>query len=176
MKFNMKPIIIFSLFLLSMGVSAQQEKGDFQIQAQMNFTSVSTSGTATSLGMIMFNVSRFFTKNIEAGISPQIMIIKNAGSTRLALFSNYSFLTKDAKLVPYAGAQILISAQKQPEVGANAQITYANKTTVGFGLRGGARYFVTERINIDAGPNLSFSNKTTTFVFNIGVGVILGKR
>jgi hypothetical protein len=177
MKHCFKFIVFACLITSSATLSAQQEKGDFQLQAQISINTSFANGNSSTMGTVLFNVSRFFTKNIEAGISPMIMFGEDFGSTRLAVFSNYSFLTGDGKFVPYAGAQLMVNANKSTTIDpVTFQETSSIDTEVGVGIRGGVRYFITEKVNIDAGPNLSVTNKSTLLIFNVGLGVLIGKR
>ncbi|MBS1486657.1 MAG: outer membrane beta-barrel protein [Bacteroidetes bacterium] len=170
-----KTVLFLMMTVAAMATYAQQQKGDFQLQGQISYNSVTDNGTTTSYGLVQLNVSRFFTDRIEAGVAPILFLNKDAGFSRFAFFGNYSFLTQNAKLVPYAGLQIMLTSQKSISVDANGNITSGTETTTGFGLRGGLRYFITEKVNIDVGPNITF-DKTSTFIFNVGVGVILGKH
>jgi hypothetical protein len=68
----------------------------------------------------------------------------------------------DAKMVPYAGVQVLIY---------NLGSDFGSQT--GFGLKGGLRYFISEKVNVDVGPNITFLDGETLFYFNAGLGFIL---
>lgn len=152
---------IFTMAVLTMLFSsplvAQQQKGDFQLQAQGSYYSIA----GFDGGYIYLNASKFVTQNIEVGASP-IISISTATTLNLAFFGNYSFVTKDAKLVPYAGVQLQLY---------NLGSEFGSQT--GFGFRGGIRYFISEHVNIDVGPNITFMEGTTLFYFNAGLGFIL---
>lgn len=169
--------ILFVLLLTAVAVFAQQQKGDFQVQTQFSYTNMSAtvggSSFSISMGQLYGSVSKFVTDKVEVGVSP-ILSITSAGnfsrtSLKLSLFSNYSFLTENAKLVPYAGASLIM------DTGGIDINTGAEKTTASFGLRGGLRYFVTERINIDVGPSYYFGS-FNTFIMNAGLGYLFGKH
>ncbi|HCW05879.1 MAG TPA: hypothetical protein DGG95_00745, partial [Cytophagales bacterium] len=113
---------------------------------------------------------------IEAGIAPLLMLNKDFSMNQTQFFANYSFLTSDAKFVPYAGAHIQLSALKVQSVDPlTGNSTSTTKTSVGFGFRAGIRYFLTENVNIDVGPRISFGDQSS-FIFAAGVGVIIGKH
>ncbi|NOT76548.1 MAG: hypothetical protein HOP08_16590 [Cyclobacteriaceae bacterium] len=156
----MKKLLFLILFTgVISAASAQQQEGDFQIQAQATYF----SAAGTSGGFLYLNASKFLTQNIELGVSP-IISFGDGASVNLSLFGNYNFLTSDAKFVPYAGVQILIY-----NLGGKESLT-------GFGLKGGLRYFITERVNVDVGPNVTFLAGTTVFIFNAGLGFIIGRK
>lgn len=154
---------------LSMG---QQQAGDFQLQAQASYFSNSFAGQSFSSGSLYFNASRFFTDNIEAGLSPFIMF-SDQTTVNLSFFGNYSFLLENAQLVPYGGVQVMLY-----NLGSDPDFSQT-----GFGFKAGIRYFVTENVNIDVGPNLAFlsapsgfSEGSTLFQFTAGLGYIFGAR
>lgn len=156
----MKKLLILSAFVLTSAAAlAQQQKGDFQIQAQAAYYNVS----GFDFGNIYFSGSRFVTDNVEVGVSPNITI-STVTSVNMTVFGNYSFLTADAKMVPYAGAGITFY-----DLGSDNALT-------GFTLKGGIRYFVTEHVNIDVGPNLVLLEGANLFILNAGLGYIFGKR
>src|ERR1041385_5340454 len=162
----MKNFLLLLLFILSAtAIHAQQKKGDIQFQGQTSYNSVTVSGTTTSFALIQLSGSYFFTDQIEGGVSPLMMLNKDFAMSQLQFFANYSFITSDAKFVPYAGAQIQTNSLK---------FAGETRSSVGFGIRGGIRYFITENVNIDVGPRLSFGDQTT-FIFAAGIGVLIGK-
>jgi hypothetical protein len=150
-------VITLLTMLVSLPMLAQQEKGDFQLQAQGSYYSIA----GFDGGYIYLNASKFVTQNIEVGASP-IISISTETTLNLAFFGNYSFVTKDAKLVPYVGAQLQLY---------NLGSEFGSQT--GFGFRGGIRYFISEHVNIDVGPNITFLEGTSLFYFNAGLGFIL---
>src|SRR5438105_4979828 len=98
----------FFTLLLFTGIisaaSAQQQAGDYQVQAQFSYYSISGFNTGT----LYFNASKFITQNFEIGVSPQI-VFSTEDIFNLSFYSNYNFLTKDAKMVPYLGAQVFLN-------------------------------------------------------------------
>ncbi len=151
---NLHALIVF--FLATGAAFAQQEKGDMQIQAQGAYYNIAGSDNGT----IFLNVSRFITNNVEIGISPVITFTPVTTSVNLALFGKYSFLTPDAKLVPYVGAGVSIF---------NLGEDFAS---TGFTISGGTRYFLTEKVNIDLSANMAFTEGTSSFIVLAGLGYI----
>ncbi len=190
----MKKIITILAFCGSLSVYAQQEKGDLAIQFSGNYYSQRIkfgNETERSLnGNIYVKIGKFFTPNLELGVKPNIRfylesefeIVDGKGSEKkkfatdigFGLYGTYSFLTADGKFMPYAGAELnYVPIQKE--------------ATINLGPYAGIKYFVTERINIDA--NLIFLlNLGSTyeqprdfyeigplFTYNVGIGVIIGR-
>lgn len=183
----------------SFAASAQQEQGDLSIQFSGNFTSqtieyrdFNNDGFKTKLvsGNIYVKIGKFFTPNIEMGVKPNIYFSpKITANTRepgkpkttlkttvgFGLYGTYSFLTADAKFMPYGGAEV-------------NYIPVGSEATVNLGPYVGVKYFVTETINIDANINYLVNLASTygnevrgldispLLQFNLGIGVIIGKR
>ncbi len=167
-----KPLFSLVLLISAATAFAQQQKGDFQLQAQAAYFSNSFAGQSFSAGSLYFNASRFVTDKIEVGISPYF-IFSDITTVNLSFFANYSFLTENAKMVPYAGVQLLFY-----NLGSDPDFSQT-----GFGFKGGLRYFVSERVNIDVGPNISFlsapeglTEGSTLFQFTAGLGYIFGRN
>jgi hypothetical protein len=171
--FLMKKLFFLTILLASvMPAFGQQEAGDFQVQAQASYYSNSFAGQTFSAGSIYFNASRFFTDNIEVGVSP-FFNFGDQTTVNLSFFGNYSFLLDNAMLVPYGGVQVMFY-----NLGSDPDFSQT-----GFGLKAGLRYFVTENVNIDVGPNIIFlsapagySEGSTLFQFTAGLGYIFGNR
>ncbi len=156
----MKKLLILTAFVISASAAvAQQQKGDYQIQAQAAYYNVS----GFDFGNIYFSGSKFVTDRVEIGVSPNITI-STVTSVNMTVFANYSFLSGDGKMVPYAGGGITFY-----DLGGDGALT-------GITLKGGIRYFVTERVNIDVGPNLVLLEGANLFILNAGLGYIFGSR
>jgi hypothetical protein len=172
----MKKSLALALLILTTGTVAysQQDKGDVNVA----FSGTYTSNKLYSFGQIFIKGGYFVTKNIEAGIKPQFLFGDGFSGSGVGLYGTYNFLTKDAKLVPYAGLEINHSSLKS---GGGGEESGKMKQT-NMGLYGGSKYFITESLNVDAGLNLSFnlaSNPSemdlgTIFQFQVGVGFIVG--
>jgi len=153
----MKKFLFIAFLLAAVSTAiAQQQKGDMQIQAQAAYIDVAGSGSGT----VYLNMSRFVADNIELGATPIVTFSSAVTTLNLSLFGKYSFLTADAKLVPYVGAGV----------------TFIDLTgdygTTGFTLTGGTRYFITEQVNIDLGANLIFVEGENAFLLLAGLGYI----
>jgi hypothetical protein len=171
----MKKSLVVALLILVAGTTAysQQDKGDVNV----TFSGTYTSNKLYSFGQIFIKGGYFVTKNIEAGIKPQLLFGDGFSGTGVGLYGTYNFLTKDAKLVPYAGAEINHSSLKSGGGEESGKMKQTN-----MGLYGGSKYFITESLNVDAGMNFSFnlaSNPSEMdlgmiFQFQVGVGFIVG--
>jgi hypothetical protein len=167
----MKKILLAGMVVcMSVASFAQQKKGDINV----TFSGTYTSNKAFSFGQIFAKGGYFITDHVEAGLKPQIMFGDGFSGFGLGAYSTYNFLTKDAKLVPYAGAELNYSSLSAG--GEDAKLTQTN-----MGLYGGSKYFITENLNVDAGLNLSFNlgsnpdtDLGTIFQFQVGVGFIIG--
>jgi len=188
-----KLLLIIASSIVAFTVHAQQEKGDLSLQFSGNYYSQTVNYGSTeiksSAGNIYMKVGKFFTQNVEMGVKPNVSFFPEVDSkivdgkiettqklktnVGFGIYGTYSFLTADAKMMPYAGAEI-------------SYVPSGEESTVNLGPYAGLKYFVTERINIDANTsyliNLGSSYEDQgdlsiggLFTFNIGVGVILGK-
>ncbi len=165
----MKKLILF-VFALTVSTVAfsQVEKGDITGTANVSFSSFKPEG-GDALKMALFNIRAgyFVTNNIEAGLTLQITNAAETTSTGIGPYAVYNFLTADAKLLPYIGANFLNYNSGIEGVDAINQL----------GGFGGAKYFITEAVNIDASLNYTtwlgdFSG--SSFTFNLGIGLNLG--
>jgi outer membrane protein W len=189
----MKKFVTILAILTSFSVYAQQEKGDLAIQFSGNYYSQKVKFAditeRTLNGNIYVKIGKYFTQNLEIGLKPAVtfklqkeyelannkLTIKDKFITNVGfgIYGTYSFLTANGKFLPYGGAEI-------------NYVPVEKDATVNLGPYAGAKYFVTERINIDG--NLSWLMNlgstyaesrdydiTPLFTCNIGIGVILGK-
>ncbi|MCU0418684.1 MAG: hypothetical protein MUC38_03420 [Cyclobacteriaceae bacterium] len=166
--------ILTIILCLTAGSAAwsQVEKGDFSLTVNGSY---SKTGDVASLGLINAKLGRFVTKNVELGIKPQFMFSKGFNGTGMGVYSTYNFLTKDGKLLPYAGVELNFQNQSFDE-GDDVDQT-------DLGLYAGTKLFLNEKINVDFGLNIlsNMSNSAdadlgTMVMFNIGIGFILGKK
>jgi hypothetical protein len=142
-------------------VSAQVEKGD--LTATTNLTFISMDGT--SFGLFFLKGGYFVSDHVEVGSSLQLMFAPGETGVGIGPYGTYNFLTQDAKLLPYVGAQLSILSLYGMNVNS-------------FGVYGGSKYFLTEAVNVDAGIVLAQGfGDVDGFVFtaSIGIGVVLGK-
>jgi hypothetical protein len=183
----MKKLITVIAILTSSACFAQQEKGDLSIQFSGNYYSQKITYTGGQIKMTYGNIyvkfGQFFTPNIELGVKPNVSFFlqpdpndskkqKLKSNFGFGLYGTYSFLTSDAKMIPYAGGEI-------------NYVPVGKESTVNVGPYLGLKYFIKENINVDANMDYSFNvgssfrNEGAKYsgllMFNIGVGVILGK-
>ena len=192
----MKNILTLLAVVASLSVFAQQQKGDLSVQFSGIYLSQKTKYTTytdkSGYGNINVKIGKFFTDNLELGVKPFVTFslqteapVTSGSDVKAAktefearpgfgLYGAYSFLMPDAKFLLYAGAEI-----NYTPVGEEA--------TINLGPYGGAKYFITERVNLDANMSWLINLGSTytlpkgdydirpMFNFNIGVGVLLGK-
>lgn len=163
----MNKLFVFTLVLISTISFSQVEQGD----KNLTFGGTYTGSDGFKSGVIYGKFGYYFTQNIEAGIQPTILL-GDAGGFGLGLYGTYNFLLADAKLLPYAGVKL-------DYFSLSGDFSF-NQTD--FGGYVGAKYFLSETINIDANfsvsPNLANSEDFdlgTTVRFTVGVGFILGR-
>jgi hypothetical protein len=167
----MKKNLVVILVAISSAAFGQQKKGDINV----TFSGTYTGNKQFSIGQVFAKGGYFITDHIEAGLKPQFMFGDGFSGGGLGVYSTYNFLTKDAKLVPYAGAELNYSSISAGG-GDSGKISQTN-----FGVYGGSKYFITENLNVDAGLNFSFNLASdpdidlgTIFQFQVGVGFIIG--
>lgn len=191
----MKRFILLTVIALTLSITtkAQQEKGDIAIQFSGNFYTQSIDFGTTKekfySGNIYVKLGKFFTPNIELGVKPNVSISprfeskivkgeiqttkKLGADVGFGLYGTYSFLTADAKMMPYAGAEVSYAPT-------------GDESTINLGPYAGVKYFLTEKINIDANASYlinlgsTYGNQSDTDIgglltINLGIGVILGK-
>jgi outer membrane protein W len=192
----MKNILTLLAVTASLSLYAQQQKGDLSLQFSGNYFSqtirYSNYKFKFGAGNVGFKIGKFFTDNLELGVKPNLTFLiiteppvttgsdqKEAKTTfnsnvGFGLYGAYSFITPSGKLLPYCGAEINYTPSGE-------------EATINLGPYLGAKYFLTERVNIDA--NLSwlinlgssyeeakgFYDISPQWNVNIGVGVLLGK-
>ncbi len=192
----MKNIFTLCALVVSLGAFAQQQKGDLSIQFSGNYYQqrvvLDNKNYRFGLGNIYLKVGKYFTDNVEMGLKPnaafalsteektsksgEVTSTKSKLTTSLGfgIYGTYSFLTANGKFLPYAGAELAYAPIEKEKV-------------INLGPYAGVKYFVSERINVDA--NLSWlMNLGSTYEeprdaylvkpmwnFNIGIGVLIGK-
>lgn len=167
-----KALIVFAtMVLLSSASFAQQEKGDISLTFGGSYTKTDFMG----MGTLFAKGGYLVTDNIEVGARPQLMLAEGVSSITMGLYGTYNFLTSDGKLVPYAGGELTLNSISGDNFDALSRTD--------FGLYGGAKYFLNESVNIDAGLNYSFNLSNNygegadiggIFLFQFGVGFIIG--
>lgn len=181
-------VLLFATVLIS---NAQVQQGDSNI----GFNTTLSTQTGVDEGITSFSLlvsyEIFVTDNLSLGAGPQISVFGISGttstSTGINLFSNYNFLTSGGVALPYAGAVLSING-----LVTSSDTFESTLTNVGFGIKGGVKIFLTERINLDT--NLSYTSTLGTsrtvdgnsidgadpeggyLQLFAGIGIILGKR
>lgn len=151
------------LAVLAVPALSQQQKGDVELQFQgYYFTTVGTEFTFGS-GTLSGKIGPYITDNLQVGIGPTLTIttstdysmdpitfaVKSESKTTTTFGSTaffvYSFLTRNAKLVPYIGAQYF----KQDFSDSD------DKGSVGVNL--GAKYYFAKKAAFDVSGNYLFT-------------------
>lgn len=197
-----KQMISFFSFVLFICVAteicAQVQRGDMNVGFSSSVTT--QSGSLRNMNITgLLSAERYLTNSVSVGLAPLLSIITSEGSLTsvygLNIFGNYNFLTKGAKFLPYVGLlgsinQSISNLDSRADQNGN-QIVQSGNTTVSFygmGAKAGTKYFLTERINLDAninyatnlsskinGEQLSFGEGGQIQLF-FGLGVILGRK
>lgn len=186
----MKKSLFFIAIVISTVSFAQQQQGDLAIQFSGNYASQKVTFGDEEFkyyaGNIYVKMGKFFTQNLELGVKPNVSFfpkdeVDDEGKTKrkldanfgFGIYGNYSYLTADAKFMPYGGAEI-------------SYVPSGNESTVNLGPYIGVKYFITEKINLDLNGSWLFGLGSTygksddlkiggLFNLNLGIGVILGK-
>lgn len=189
----MKKLCVIVAFLAFITANAQQQQGDIAIQFSGNYYSQKVTFNDTDIksfgGNIYVKLGKYFTQNLELGVKPNIGFFPKTetetvgGETKFkqkldanfgfGLYGTYSFLTADAKMMPYGGAEI-------------SYVPSGDESTVNLGPYAGVKYFLSEKINLDAnlsyllGLGSTYGSSDDVKIggllnFNLGIGVILGK-
>jgi outer membrane protein W len=189
----MKKVYVLILSLASFTTYAQQQAGDLSIQFSGNYTSssIEVAGRKTKFyaGNVYVKVGKFFTPNLELGLKPVLYFSpdvkinpKDANDIKyklktdfgMGLYGTYAFLLPGGKFMPYGGAELNYKPQ-------------GDDATLNLGPYAGVKYFLTEKINIDANINYLITLASTygndlqnvkispTLQFNIGIGVLISK-
>ena len=157
----MKKILLVGFLLISGVAFSQVEKGDVNVTGTLSYINLDGEG----LGIFQAKGGYFFSQNIEAGTALQLFFTGGETGVNFGPYATYNFLTQDARLLPYAGVQLSF-------------FSIAGVNMNSGGIYGGAKYFITEAINVDGSMSLQqgFGDYDgTTFTFNVGLGFILGK-
>lgn len=155
-------LVAFAIVAISTSAFSQVEKGDFNISGSLSYSKYED---IDAMGQFDAKGGYYFTQNVEAGTTLQLLFAGGETGVGIGPYAAYNFLTQDAKLLPYVGANLLL-------------FSFADMNINSIGINGGTRYFITEAINIDGGISLQkgFGDfDGTLFTARIGIGFILGK-
>jgi hypothetical protein len=157
MRFAHNGLVVIVLMLICASAFAQQQRGDVELQFQgMYFTTVGSDFTFGQ-GTISAKIGPYITDNLQVGIGPTLSITtttdfsvgpaptftltedtKTTTTFGSTAFLVYSFLMRNAKAVPYLGAQYFkqdfSDSDDKGSVGINAGLKYyfAKKTAIDF--------------------------------------------
>lgn len=153
-------LFAFAIVVTSTAAFSQVEKGDINISGSLSFQKLSDMD---GFGIFEAKGGYFFTQNVEAGTTFNVMF-GPITVTGIGPYASYNFLTEDAKLLPYAGANLSF-------------LFGEGFSSTAIGVNGGAKYFLTETVNVDAGLSLQqgFGDLDgAVFIMRVGIGFILG--
>ena len=144
------------LIILAVPAYSQQQRGDVELQFQGSYFTTVGSDVAFGSGRIAAKIGPYITDNLQVGIGPTLTIttttIQTFNPVTLEFDENtetettfgstaffvYSFLARNAKAVPYIGAQYFKQdfndSDDKGSVGINAGLKYffAKKAAVDF--------------------------------------------
>lgn len=157
----MKKILLFGVVLFACTAAfSQVEKGDINLSGSLSFTKISD---LDGMGNFEAKGGYYFSQNLEFGGNLNITFGETP-VTGIGPYATYNFLTQDAKLLPYAGANLLF-------------LFSDNVNATALGVNGGAKYFLNESVNVDAGISFlqGFGDiDGSLFIMRVGIGFILG--
>jgi hypothetical protein len=151
------------LAVLAVPALSQQQKGDVELQFQgYYFTTVGTESSIGS-GTLSAKIGPYITNNLQVGIGPTLTVTtvpefsidpvtlqtktesKTTTTFGSTAFFVYSFLTRNAKLVPYFGAQYF--KQDFSDSDDNGSV----------GVNLGAKYYFAKKAAFDVSGNYLFT-------------------
>ncbi len=151
------------LALIAAPALSQQQKGDVELQFQGYYFTTVGSDMTFGMGTITGKIGPYLTDNLQIGIGPTlsittmtsvdyqvgppptytpIMKVETKTTTTIGstAFFVYSFLTRNAKLVPYFGAQYFkqdfSDSDDKGSVGVNLGVKYYFAKKAAFDLSG----------------------------------------
>jgi hypothetical protein len=189
---NFFSLLLTCVLLVSFGPQtfSQVEKGDANIGFNTQLSSLVGVDATNASGSIYLSYQYYVSNNVSLGLGPLISFNSSDASSQttigLNFFANYNFLTANGKTLPYLGAVFLLSNSF-----IEAGTSYIDTSNKSFGVNGGLKYFLSERVNLDG--NLSYTTILSTSVdvdgqvfepdpeggilqFTFGLGVIIGKK
>jgi hypothetical protein len=175
--------VVLCLAVITMPAYSQQQKGDVELQFQGYYFTTIGQEFSFGSGNLAAKIGPYLTDNLQVGIGPTLSITTTStptfnpvtmkleseskttttfGST---LFFVYSFLSRNAKLVPYFGANYF----KQDFSNSD------DKGSVGINL--GAKYYFAKKAAFDVSGNYLFTlNKDQQggmLYFAVGISFLL---
>ena len=89
--------LIIILLMLANELFAQQEKGDTQMSLSASFRSNKTAGTTSNSFNFQYSASKFYSKNLELGLSYFGSISTGFSYNGLSPFASYNMLSKNGR-------------------------------------------------------------------------------
>jgi len=155
--------LVLCLALVAVPALSQQQKGDVELQFQGYYFTTIGSDLQFGSGTISGKIGPYITDNLQIGIGPTLTITtmttteyvpgtapyytpttkeetKTTTTFGSTAFFVYSFLTRNAKLVPYFGAQYFkqdfSDSEDKGSVGVNLGVKYYFAKKAAFDLSG----------------------------------------
>lgn len=146
------------LLLFFVTANAQVQSGDRNIGVNGFLNSTSQGGVSSNSMTLIVSSQKYVTDNLSVGTGPQLTLSGSTGNTNtmfaLNTFANYNVLLPDGKVLPYAGANVMLQYSiSNSDFGGITSESSSNYINIG--LNAGFKYFLTERINFDT--NLSYT-------------------
>lgn len=195
----MKKLISIILLFVSTVTFSQVEKGDMELGLFGNYNTPTEGGGGS--GVLGVTATGYFSPNFSAGTSITMVMYSgikdyldpSAGNELkmtpfLGVFATYNFLTPNAKLLPYIGAQFDMTWVETVEyiytgVPENPVVVLELYEGIYYvGGKAGIKFFVTEMINLDV--NFKYQTLVSgpegytagNIGVNFGIGVIIPRR
>lgn len=195
----MKKLVLIFLLLVPCLLVAQVEKGDMELGLFGNYNAPTEGGGGS--GVLGVTATGYFSPHFSAGTSITLAMYSgikdyldpSAGNELkitpfLGIFATYNFLTSNAKLLPYIGAQFDMTWVEtvdyiptgDPQNPVIVLELYEGIYYVGG--KAGMKFFVTEMINLDV--NFKYQTLVSgpegytagNIGVNFGIGVILPRK
>ena len=173
---TLSALTVVGLCFFVSSASAQQEKGDVELQFAGSLHTTVGDSSSSGLGLFQAKLGVFVTDNLQVGIYPSVIItiselnITGVGGTEaevgLGVFTTYSFLGKGAITVPYVGVQYF-----QTDISEGF-----DQNSGSVGVNAGLKFYLSSKTAFDVGANYLFSLDNAgrgTLLFQVGLGVLL---
>jgi hypothetical protein len=156
---NLVKIVVVIALVSALPASAQQEKGDVELQFTGAILSKVGSNSTTS-GFIQAKTGYYFTDRLELGAFPSLTFESGTTTFGLGAFATYSFLAANATMVPYLGGQYYKSDLSLAEDRGWA------------GFNGGVKFFFNRKTAFDVSGNYLFTlNEIGSNIILLQVGL-----
>jgi hypothetical protein len=164
--------------MMNLNVFAQQEKGDTQMQLNLQYFGTSGGGTGTFTGV--YNFSFFANKHVEYGASYILSLSSGSTTNTISPFLNFNILSKSGKFVFYFGALYDFNSYTTTSTDIYGNPTTTTTNPNGPGGKIGIRVYVTESIFYNLEQRVSSlndgTNSSTSYITTAGIGILLKKK